>query len=327
VKAASDGRAEDSFDQLERLGCIHESTPDKRDELLTAEYLASIERRENPLVVAQTRDEVAAVNDSIRASLRGHGLIGDGTTITALQAVDLTEAEKADARSYRAGQVAYFQKRYGQHRRGDCCTVLGANDRGVVVDREGRPTTIGYKHAGRLVVAESREMEIAPGDRLQLKFNGTSLDDRPLVNGELVTVREIRPDGSIEVEGVRGGRKTLSVKQRLFNRGYAVTSYGSQGKTVDTVLFADSGCRAATSAQQWYVTVSRGRRRVVVFTENKAALREAVAREGGKALALDLQPVASSAQGLSAALTMRERLRRHEELMSRDRIRSVRIAL
>jgi hypothetical protein len=33
---------------------------------------------------------------------------------------------------------------------------------------------------------------------------------------------------------------------------YAVTSYGSQGKTVDHVLFSDSTIKAATNAQQWY---------------------------------------------------------------------------
>jgi ATP-dependent exoDNAse (exonuclease V) alpha subunit len=47
---------------------------------------------------------------------------------------------------------------------------------------------------------------------------------------------------------------------RQFQRGYAVTSYGSQGKTVDHVLFAMQGMQAATNAQQWYVTISRGGR-------------------------------------------------------------------
>ena len=46
----------------------------------------------------------------------------------------------------------------------------------------------------------------------------------------------------------------------------AVTSYGAQGKTVDYVLFSDSTVKAATNAQQWYVTISRGRRGVRIFT-------------------------------------------------------------
>ncbi len=290
VKAASSGNTVESFDLLDRSGCLREAPAKERHALLCAEYLAALERNEVPLVVAQTWSEVMAVNGSVRAALRERGEIGAGQNVTALQAVDLTEAEKQDPAAYRPGLIAYFQKPYGKHQRGECCTVLGANDRGVLLESNGRPTLVGFAHASRLLLAEPRELEVAAGDRLQLKFNGRSAEGHSLTNGELVTVRGVHADGAVEVEDTRGQRKTLSASQRLFNRGYAVTSYGSQGKTVDTVLFADSGCRAATTAEQWYVTISRGRRRVVVFTEDKAALRAAVARQGGRDLALDLVP-------------------------------------
>jgi ATP-dependent exoDNAse (exonuclease V) alpha subunit len=320
VKAASDGSVEDSFDQLDRLGCIREVPADTRRDQLAAEYLASLERKENPLVVAQTWNEVTAINDSIRAALREYGQIGQGITVKTLHAVDLTNAEKQDARFYPPGLVACFKKRYGRYARGDCCPVLGTNERGVVLEKNGQRSTLGFKYVGRLVLAEERDMEIAPGDRLQLKFNGKSLDGHPLANGELVTVRNVGADGSIKVEDARGQPKTLSPNQRLFNRGYAVTSYGSQGKTVDSVLFADSGCRAATSAEHWYVTISRGRKRVTVFTEDKAALRAAVVRQGGKDLALDLlpRPAGADAQDERNARSLLEQVRRHRVVVDRD---------
>lgn len=327
VRAASDGRVEESFDQLDRLSCVREVLAAARLERLAAEYLASLRRKEKPLVVAQTWCEVTMVNEAIRAALRERGLISEGTAITALRAVDLTEAEKADARSYHTGQVAYFQKRYGRHKRGDCCAVLRAHEGGLIVDREGRPATIGFKNVGRLVIAERHEMKIAAGDRLQLKFNGRSVEGRPLANGELVTVREVRADGAVVVYDSHGQRKTLSANQRLFNRGYAVTSYSSQGKTVDTVLVSDSGCRAATSAEQWYVTISRARRRVVVFTEDKASLRQAVARQAGKALALDLRPSLVPMPGESNVLAMHEQVRRQHLLKSRIQPHPIRISL
>jgi hypothetical protein len=68
---------------------------------------------------------------------------------------------------------------------------------------------------------------------------------------------------------------------------YAVTSYGSQGKTVDYVLFSDSTVKAATNAQQWYVTISRGRRGIRIFTPDKQQLRANVARPGHRPLALE----------------------------------------
>jgi hypothetical protein len=72
-----------------------------------------------------------------------------------------------------------------------------------------------------------------------------------------------------------------------FLPGYAVTSYGSQGKTVDYVLFSDSTIKAATNAQQWYVTISRGRRGVRIFTPDKIQLRENLVRSGHRPLALE----------------------------------------
>ena len=61
--------------------------------------------------------------------------------IKTLGAVDLTEAEKQDARYYRAGQVAYVRKRYGRFAKGDCCAVLDATEKGVVLEKGagGRP--------------------------------------------------------------------------------------------------------------------------------------------------------------------------------------------
>ena len=71
-------------------------------------------------------------------------------------------------------------------------------------------------------------------------------------------------------------------------RSYAVTSCGSQGKTVDYVLFSDSTIKAATNAQQWYVTISRVRRGVRIFTPDKEQLRENVSRSGHRPLAIEL---------------------------------------
>jgi hypothetical protein len=82
--------------------------------------------------------------------------------------------------------------------------------------------------------------------------------------------------------------RVLDASFREFLPGYAVTSYGSQGKTVDYVLFSDSTIKAATNAQQWYVSISRGRRGIRIFTPDKEQLRENILRSGHRPLALEL---------------------------------------
>jgi conjugative relaxase-like TrwC/TraI family protein len=319
VKAAASGRIVESFDRLDRMGCIREVAPDSRREMLAREYLASLDRHESTLVVAQTWREVNAVNDAIREQLKATGKLSGGTTLTAYQAVDGTEAQKREASFYQAGQRVYFLQRYGRYAKGDLCEIIGANEHGVVLLKNGRRSTLSYRYTGRIVVATAAEVEIAPGDRLQLKLNGSSVEGMRLNNGELVTVCRVRKNGSIVVEDGNRVRKTLAPSQRLFNRGYAVTSYASQGKTVDTVLFADAANRAATNCNQWYVAISRGRKRVVVFTSDKAELRTNIEQTGDRGLALEMKAALPAQVVLPEwsrqAIAMGRRMHRHESII------------
>jgi len=97
-------------------------------------------------------------------------------------------------------------------------------------------------------------------------------------------VKEIHADGRIALNDGR----VLAKNYRQFVRGYAVTSYAAQGKTVDYVLFSDSAAKAATNEQQWYVTISRGRKGVKIFTADKIQLRQNIAHSGHRTLALDM---------------------------------------
>ena len=99
-----------------------------------------------------------------------------------------------------------------------------------------------------------------------------------------MTVKQIHADGRIALNDGR----TLPKNYRQFVRGYAVTSYAAQGKNVDYVLFSDSAVKAATNEQQWYVTISRGRRGVKIFTSDKIQLRQNIAHSGDRPLALDM---------------------------------------
>ena len=321
VKSASSGRIAESFDGLDRLGCIREVASDGRRAMLAREYVASLDRDERALVVAQTWDEVNSLNEAIRAELQLRGRIGSDVAFKTYQAVDLDEAQKRDGRFYQPGQFAYVLKRYGRYAKGDLCPIAGTNERGLVLFKDGRRSTMSYRYTHRLTIAVERDTNVASGDRLQLKFNGKSKEGHAIANGELVTVRRVHVDGSLTIEDDRQTVKTLSPQQRLFNRGYAVTSYSSQGKTVDTVLLADAACRAATNRNQWYVAISRGRKRAIVFTDSKADLRASIEQSGDRGLALEMKlPGSPDRRGLRErlpawtrrAMAASERVRLHE---------------
>jgi hypothetical protein len=75
-----------------------------------------------------------------------------------------------------------------------------------------------------------------------------------------------------------------------FTHGYAVTSHSSQSKTVDEVLLvASSKSFAAVNREQFYVSISRGRERVHVFTDDAGLLARRVTDSHERKAAVELQ--------------------------------------
>lgn len=290
VQEASAGMATESLNRLEKLGAIVECKPDTQQESLATHFVALAAQKESVLVVSQTWSEIHKLNEHIRDSLKQAGLIGSAETkVQSLQSIDLTEAQKRDPKFYEPNSVLIFNRATSGFRKSDRGRVLSITVKGLVIETANKVRIVPFSQLDRLSVCRERELSLSTGDRLQLKANAKTKDGRLLVNGELVTIARVRGDGCV---GLTDGR-VLDQTYRQFVPGYAVTSYASQGKTVDYVLFSDSAVRAATSKEQWYVTISRGRKGVRIFTGDKAALREAIERSGSRELAIDLvgQPV------------------------------------
>ena len=287
VEAASAGNLSKSFSNLEQLGAVAECGLAEQNDRLTEAYLESATRGESAIVVSQTRAEVRAINEAIREKLREQGLLrGDQTEVTALEQVDLTSAQKLEARHYPADSVLVFNRDAAGCARGAHAKLVALTANRFVFETEGQIRHLPVTHIDHVNVCQVRSISLRPGDRIQLKANGLASDGRKLANGEVVTVAQVKGSGAIRLHDGR----ILPPKYRQFVRGYAVTSYGSQGKTVDHVFFSDSAVRAATNAQQWYVTISRGRKSIRIFTPDKEQLRHAILRSGERELALDLLP-------------------------------------
>ena len=130
-------------------------------------------------------------------------------------------------------------------------------------------------------VGEARELKVAAGDWLLLQAN----HGKEFINGERVQVREIQ-NGRIALADGR----PLPAGFNTFTHGYAVTSHSSQSKTVDEVLLvASSKSFAAVNREQFYVSISRGRERVHVFTDDADLLARRVTDSHERKAAVELQ--------------------------------------
>jgi conjugative relaxase-like TrwC/TraI family protein len=284
VEAAAAGDLMESVRKLEGINAFVECGSAEQNDQIRDAYLDIMTRGESALVISQTRAEVRDINNAIRERLRERGMLGEESKVTALEQFDLTAAQKLDARHYPADCVLVFNRDVACFKRGAQVKLIGITTNRLAFELRGKVRHIPLTKLGHLNVCRATELAIAAGDKLQLKANSTTADGRKLANGEIVNVAAIKPDGAIRLQDGR----VLPPRYRQFVRGYAVTSYGSQGKTVDHVLFADSAVRAASNAQQWYVTISRGRKSIRIFTPDKQELQRAIARSGERELALDL---------------------------------------
>ncbi|MGA2869956.1 MAG: AAA family ATPase, partial [Verrucomicrobiota bacterium] len=285
VADARDGNLADSFNRLDKLNVIEPCTFTGQHEKLAARYLELAKQNQSCVAVSQSWNEIHQVNDTIRAALKTEKRIaGDETSVTAFLPVDLTDAQKREARSYAPDSVLVFNRDVRGFKAGESARMKSITGEHLIVENETRLGKIPFKQLDKVTVCQSKEMALSAGDRLQLKANGRSVENKKLANGELVTVKAVRDDGRIALADGR----TLDKDFRQFVRGYAVTSYAAQGKSVDYVLFSDSAVKAATNNQQWYVTISRGRKGIHIFTGDKEQLRDNITRSGDRPLALDM---------------------------------------
>jgi len=284
VETAAVGKLAESFERLDKMGAVVSCGFGEQADKLAGEYVRLTEEKSSAVVVSQTWGEVHRVNSKVRDALKGKGLLGaSDVTIQALDKLDLTNAQKRDKRYYPQDAVIVFNQKVRQAEPGMRGKLAGIVKAGVLVEIDGKCVTVSNKVLGKINVCLPREIPLTQGDKLHLKANRRLASGAPITNGELVVVKSIGVNGDIELTDGR----VLDKSFREFLPGYAVTSYGSQGKTVDYVLFSDSTIKAATNAQQWYVTISRGRRGVRIFTPDKTQLRENLLRSGHRPLALE----------------------------------------
>jgi conjugative relaxase-like TrwC/TraI family protein len=285
VESAAAGKLSESFERLDKMGSVVACGLGNQADKLAEEYLRLAEQDASAVVVSQTWGEVHRVNSHVRDALKSKGLLGaNDTTVQVLDKLDLTNAQKRDERFYPPDAVIVFNQKVREAEPGAKGKLAGILKSSVLIEVGGRFITVSNKMLGHVTVYLPREISVAQGDRLHLKANRKLASGGRVTNGELVTAKSVRPDGGVELTDGR----VLDKSFRDFLPGYAVTSYGSQGKTVDYVLFSDSTVKAATNAQQWYVTISRGRRGIRIFTPDKEQLRENVARSGHRPLAIEL---------------------------------------
>jgi conjugative relaxase-like TrwC/TraI family protein len=308
IEELTHGNTEKGFDKLDAFGAIHEVEDQaKRLESIAQKQVESIREKKSLLVVAPTHGECRQIAKAVRQAMREHGLLAPAEqTFPRLQKLNLTVSQRQDSINYEAGNVIEFHRRAaGGFRSGEQWEVVGRESSSqVIVRRAGQERVLSLSHAGKLSVFKAEAIALSAGDQIRITKNFQSQGKR-FRNNELHVVSGVTEDKLILEKG------EIVIKGALhLDQGFAVTSHAAQGKTVDQVIVSvpiESFSQA--NEAQFYVSMSRAREAMHLFTDSKAALREAVTRPSSRLSPVELIADQTAIQRLqSASRYMRGRM-------------------
>ena len=274
TEAREHGKA---FEILERNGWIEKMPVKEMGPALAADYVRTVEEGYTALVISPTHQEREKVTRAIRDKLKETGRLKDGVDWRVLNRLDWTDAQRRDPRQYQLGQVVQITGAVSGFSRGERLEVIEIKDGKVMAASQWGYKPLPLDKPRDFSVFEADKLEVCEGERIRITGNGRTLEGHRLNNGSLYSVDYIGADGRIVLEN--GWR--LEKDFEHIEWGYAVTSHVAQSKTVDFEFLAQSDLisSGASNANQFYVSISRGRKGVKVYTDSIEVLRENVARK------------------------------------------------
>ena len=271
---------------FEKLGDnVAEVKPDNLAGAAAARWLAlAPEARERTGLMAPSHALREGINEIIRERLARDGVVhGPALAAERLASRGYTNAEKALARNYRAGDVVGFHRPYKRLgvEKGDELRVAGVDaGAGTVTLSGGDGRRIAWEpgriaaRAGGVEVYRREEIEFRAGDRIRWTQNDAGLG---LVNSQTAEVAAVT-DGRVSFR-LEDGR-TLDMNAgdpqlRHIDRAWASTVHAFQGRTVDNVIAAiEANHPNLTNQKMLYVEISRACDRAELVTDDREALRE-----------------------------------------------------
>ena len=184
AQALSEGRIDEGFEQLDKLGWIKQVADSERYQQLAGAYLAAVaETKRNgehksALVVSPTHAEGDRITEAIRAGLKAKANSASERIVNAWVPTHLTDAQKADPTQYEPGDLLQFHQNAPGYKKGSRLIVgeggepptrAGQAVRGVPADAicpgRGRPRAChgGWQDEGRRAPPQQRLTADRPG--------------------------------------------------------------------------------------------------------------------------------------------------------------------
>jgi ATP-dependent exoDNAse (exonuclease V) alpha subunit len=294
VLASIEGDARKAIAALDRGGGRIVESPDRADRFAAiAKQYAQLDgkTRARTLVIEPSREGRDALTANIRTELAKAGVLnGPATAMQSLVGKGLSHAEARDPQSYERGDVVRFTRDYVEKgvSRGETYRVEGIDSAKSAVAlkaQDGREIDWRLRQwgASKAEVFTAQPLVIMTGDRIQFTRNDRELDR---INGGRGTITAIdQQSRTATVRGPHGQTQTLNLdhtRDQHIRHAYVETAFAAQGRTADHVIIhADSKAANLVDQKSFYVSVSRARESVAIYTNDRAKLVSAINERAG----------------------------------------------
>lgn len=278
----------------------------ERFRAIASEYCKHVSDPKTVLCIAPTNRERIAINEAVREMLRASGHIGRKEwAALVLRNSGVGKADRKLAINYQAGQRVFYSsksRKFGILAK-SFSTVIGVNRRDNLVTvrlDSGAEVTYNPKDLYGVTTYDVESRSFSVGDRIQYRAPDDSASKR-VPNGALGRITAIDAKGvaTILLDTAKPGDlpSTIDLSRSVqIDHGYAVTSYSSQGQTVDRVFVsvdAVEGSASLVNRELGYVATSRARLEATIFTNDAEALEMALDRHRLKVNAHDFEAAAT----------------------------------
>jgi hypothetical protein len=208
----------------------------------------------------------------VRQKLKIEGAIGtEDRAVTVLRRIDLGPEARRDFLHYAPGRVVGFHTRTsGGFKPGERWTVRETNCETVTLERDGKVRQFKPSAEGKWDILAPSTMQVSVGDQIRVTA-GFREGKNVFKNNDIAKLREVTDTELVLHDGRRMRRDGARIDQ-----GICITSHASQCRTVDQVVVLPDGA----DAKGWYVSLSRARDSMHVYTRNKLELHQSVMQPG-----------------------------------------------
>jgi ATP-dependent exoDNAse (exonuclease V) alpha subunit len=296
VEQLAQGEVHEAIQNLDRQGRVHEiQGHDERIAAIAKEYA---QMPENTLVISPDNRSRMEINERVHVELQRSDIVSieEHRIRTLVPRQDLTGADRTWAERYEVGDVLRYSRTSKETgiEKGAYAHVKSVDapkNRLTVELQDGTQRTYDPRRQQGVSVFREEMRSFSVGDRIQ--FTAPANDLR-IANRELGTIQSLGEDGWLRLKMDGGRAVELDPCQHPhLDHGYAMTSYSSQGQTADRVLIhvdAELGAKDLLNSRMAYVSVSRGRYDVQIYTNDALTLGQELSRDVSHSPAIQQEP-------------------------------------